>query len=44
MPVHEMVAAAVAMVIEHEGELARPTNPILSPSLVVRSSTSAPAA
>jgi DNA-binding LacI/PurR family transcriptional regulator len=44
MPVREMVAVAVAMVIEHEGELARPTNPILSPSLVVRASTSAPAA
>lgn len=44
MPVHEMVAAAVAMVIEHEGaELVGPANPVLTPSLVVRSSTSAPA-
>jgi hypothetical protein len=39
-----MVAAAVAMVIEHEGaELAGPANPVLTPLLVVRSSTSAPA-
>ena len=43
MPVREMVAAAVAMVIDRDAkEPAPPVNPILAPSLVVRASTAAP--
>ena len=43
MPVQEMVASAVAMVIDHQNELeAELSHPILEPSLVVRDSTAPP--
>ena len=43
MPVKEMVAAAVAMVIDSDGTArAMTSNPILPPSLVVRASTAKP--
>jgi DNA-binding LacI/PurR family transcriptional regulator len=45
MPVPEMVAAAVSMVIDDEnGRAALPAHPVLTPSLVVRDSTAPPAA
>ena len=43
MPVHEMVATGVAMVIDHQnGQEPEMTNPVLMPSLVIRDSTAAP--
>jgi DNA-binding LacI/PurR family transcriptional regulator len=45
MPVREMVAAAVAAVIDEHGEqILEQVHPVLKPSLVVRTSTAAPSA